>query len=159
MMAAFPRLYIALGGALLLAAAVAWFVRIDHLRGEWKAKYETLVGEAGTVLAATRIAADNPDLGWDTTAGQIIALGEDRRMLLSAIEEQNATVDAMAREAVRLRAHAAELQRIADRAQAQRRAALRQLSDMETTPGSREDCMTLLREAEQALDIVYEAGL
>ena len=31
--------------------------------------------------------------------------------------------------------------------------------DMTITPGTREDCMTLLREAEEALDLVREAGL
>ena len=147
-----------LGGIVTLGLLGTIFA-IDRNRDHWRDSYNTLRDEAATVLFATRRASDNPDVTWETTAGQIVALGEAHKSLKIAMTSQNARIDEMAREAVRLRAHADELRRIADRAQAQRKSALRQLSDMTITPGTREDCMTLLREAETALDIARDAGL
>lgn len=140
--------------ALGLFAALCWFQW-----GHWKGKHDTLASEAGVVLQAVREASDNPGLKWKDTAGQVIALGADKRALKIAIAEQNATIDEMAREAVRLRARAAELVKIANRAEAQRRSALAKLSDLSITPGTRDDCMVLLREAEEALDIVRQASM
>lgn len=148
-----------LGCTLALALLVGWALRVDHLRAGWKDRFETLDKQAGAVLAATRTASDNPKLTWQNAAGQIVALGVERKTLIDALDQQNLKIDDMAREAVRLRAKASELKEIADRAEAQRSAALRKLGDSAATPGTRADCMTLLREAEDALDTVYTAGL
>lgn len=122
-------------------------------------KFRTLRDESNTVLLAVREASDNPDLEWKNAAGQVVALGESNSRLKGAIAEQNAAIDEMAREAVRLRARATELKRIADKAQAQRRSALQRLSDLSITPGTREDCVTLLTEAEAALDLIRQASM
>lgn len=154
-----PRIYGWLAGAAVLGlVAIGIFI---HLRGDahLQDKYEALTGQAGAVLAATRIAADNPELQWQGTAGQVIALGNARREALARIAVQNRAIDEMAREAVAAQARAAELQEIARKAEAQRQSALRRLSDMAITPGTRADCLTLLEEAEEALDLVREAGL
>lgn len=151
--------FIAMASLLVLIALAAWALRLDNLRADWAERHATLAQQAGVVLAALRQASDNPELQWKEAAGQALALGESNRLLRVSISEQNARVNDMAREAVRLKAEAAELKRIADRAKAERRAALERLSDLSITPGTREDCLTLLREAEEALDLVYEAGL
>lgn len=147
-----------LAGALaaLLAVAFIW----THLAADarLRGKYRALTAQAGQVVIALRDASDNPRVKWDTAPGQIVALGESVKALRASVEVQNERIDAMAADAVRARAAAAELKRIADRAQAQRASALRRLSDMSVTPGTRADCMTLLREAETALDLVREAG-
>lgn|GEM_PF-1171652 len=148
-----------IGAVAVILALLAWGLRLDHLRGEWKGKYDALTAQAGTVLIALREASDNPKLGWDGAAGQATMLGASNRDLKDAVDRQNLRLDEMAREAVRLKAHATELKAIADRAQAQRQTALKRLSHMAITPGTRDDCMVLLREAEDALDLVYEAGL
>ena len=153
------RLYFGLGIAAAFALLLGWALRLDHLRESWQAKHQALVVQAGAVVAAVREASGNPDAGWVTAAGQIRAMGAERRTLRFELDEQNRRIDEMAAEAVRLRAKAADLRRIADRAEAQRKAALERLSDMAITPGTRDDCLTLLREAETALDLVYEAGL
>lgn len=153
------RLYAALGAAVVVALLLAWAMRLDALRGHWKGKYEALDKEAVTVVGALREASGNSDVTWKTAPGQIVALGESNRALKQSIDQQNATIDEMARQAVALKAKAAELQRIADRARAQRQAALDRLSDMAITPGTRSDCMVLLKEANDALDLVREAGL
>ena len=152
-----PYIYGAIGVAFLLL--LLWGLRVDHLRADWKDRFEGLTEEAASVLASTRRASDNPKLTWKNAAQQIDALGDNHRVALASIEEQNAAIDDMAREAVRLRKRADELQRIADRAAAQRREALRRLADMSITPGTREDCETLLAEAEEALNLVRDAGL
>lgn len=154
-----PLLYRLLGvGFSLIALAIAVYVHLGN-DAKTERKLTELTGQAGSVLAATRIAANNPKLKWDGTAGQIMVMGENQRALRIELEENNATIDQMARDAVRLKARADELRVIAAKAQAQREAALSRLSDMAITPGTREDCMTLLGEAEEALDTIYEAGL
>jgi len=153
------RFYVGLGVGLAFLLTIAWALRLEQLRGDWQGRFKALDGQANSVLAAARVAADNPRLTWGGVAGQVYALGDDRRALTAAIAAQNVAIDDMAREAVRLRAGAAELKRIADLARAQRQSALDRLADMAITPGTRDDCEQLLREAEEALDLVYEAGL
>lgn len=145
------KILIGLGAALIIGGLYWWGDK------GWS-KYHDLQDQADTVLLAVREASDNPDLEWKNAAGQVVALGESNSRLKGAIAEQNAAIDEMAREAVRLRARATELKRIADKAQAQRRSALQRLNDLSITPGTRTDCMTLLSEAEQALDIVRQAS-
>lgn len=140
--------------ALALFAALCWFKW-----GTWKDKAENLQAAASSVVEALKIASDNPKADWKTAPGQIIALGESNRALKGEIRATNEAINEMAAEAVRLRAKASELQAIARKAEAQRRAAYARLSNMAITPGTRADCMTLLREAEEALDLVKEAGL
>ena len=152
------RLYASIGAAIVIVGLLAWGLRLDHLRGGWKDRVEALTEQAGIVLLATREAADNPELEWEQASGQIYALGASNARLKVALSEQNERVDDMAREAVRLKAQAEELRRIAEKARAQRRAALDRLSDMEATPGTRSDCLVLLQEAEEALDLIREAG-
>ncbi len=148
------KVYGGLAVILALIAALCWWQW-----GRLADKYDALAGQAGAVVAALRIASGNPGLKMADAAGQAIALGESVRALKVSIAQQNESIDAMAREAVRRRAEAARLREIADKAQAQRQSALKKLSDLSITPGTRSDCMTLLREAEDALDTVYEAGL
>ena len=152
------RFYAAIGAAIVIIGLLAWGLRVDHLRAEWKDRFDALTEQAGIVLLATREASDNPELEWEQTSGQIYALGASNARLKVALSEQNERVDDMAREAVRLKAQAEELRRIAEKAKAQRRAALDRLSDMEATPGTRSDCLVLLQEAEEALDLIREAG-
>lgn len=147
---------IALWGGLaaaLIIAAVFWWGDTG-----WS-KFRKLDKQADRVVVALRQASDNPKADWETAPGQIVALGESNKSLKSEIEANNRAIDDMAREAVRLRARATELQQIAAKAEAQRRAAYARLSDMAITPGTRNDCMQLLREAEEALDLVREAGI
>jgi hypothetical protein len=148
------KLYGGFAVALALLAAVFWW--------QWhriEAKYDALTGQAGAVLASLRIAADNPGLKMKDAPGQAVALGESVRALKVSIAQQNESIAQMAREAVRLRANAARLREIADKAQAQRQSAFAKLSDLSITPGTRDDCMTLLREADEALNIARDTGL
>lgn len=139
---------------LLLAVAVLWW-RMDH----WHKVADHLAKQAGQVIIALRLATDNPKADWETAPGQIYALGDSNRRLKGEIANTNRALDDMAAEAVRLRKRAEDLQEIARKAEAQRRAAYARLSNMAATPGQRSDCMMLIREAEEALNIVKEAGL
>jgi len=148
-----------LGAALALAAAVAAVFSHFAADARLAKAHEKLKGEAETVLIATRKASENEDLEWDQVPGQVIALGESNGRLRVALELQNTRLDQMAEDAIRLRAEASELRKIADKAKLQRAVALKKLSDMAATPGTRENCMVLLDEANRALDLVKEAGL
>lgn len=152
------RGYLTIGAALALALALAWGLRVDHLRAGYKSALETLRGEAHTVVLAVRQASGNDKVEWSNAAGQVIALGESNQALRLSIAAQNERLDELAADAVRAKAEARELKAIADRAEAQRRSALKRLSDLSITPGTRDDCLALLREAEEALDLVREAG-
>ncbi len=143
-------------GALTIAAIVAIWAHFAS-DARTRDKFAALTAQAATVLSATKEAADNPDLTWQDTAGQIVALGASNKALKGEIVATNLRIDEMARQAVAAKAHAAEMVKIANKAKAQRAAALRQLSDMAATPGTRQDCLALLAEAEDALDIAYEA--
>lgn len=153
------RLYAYLIGAALLLGAIAGIVLHFKADARVRGEYAALKEQSANVLNATRAASDNPKLKWEGVAGQVTALGESNRTLKMSLDMQNDRIDDMAREAVRLRAKSAELQKIADKAEAQRASALKRLSDMGATPGTRSDCLALLREAEEALDLVREAGL
>ena len=154
---AIPFVYKLIGvGALTLALiALVWSHFASDART--RAALSELTAQAATVLSATKEAADNPDLKWAGTAGQIVALGASNRALKGEIVATNLRIDEMARQAVAAKAHAAEMVKIAEKAKAQRAAALRKLSDLAMTPGTRDDCLALLREAEDALDIAYDA--
>jgi hypothetical protein len=125
----------------------------------WKAKATKYNGMLDVILVATQHASDNPELKRKDISEQVSALGDSNRHLKAAITTQNKRIDEMAADAVRLKAEAEELQRIADKAKAQRRVALESLADMTITPGRRDDCELLLKEAENALDLVYQTAL
>lgn len=153
-----PRLYLMIGAGVILALALAWVARLENRRAHWNEVAVDRGELLDDITDATKKASGNERVKWDTVAGQIVALGESNRALKGSIEAQNVAIDEMAAEAVRLKAKAVELKAIADKAEAQRAAALRKLSNMAITPGSRNDCLQLLREAEQALDLVRSAG-
>lgn len=139
--------------ALAVFAALCW-----HQWGHWKGVAETWQSEAQTVVIKLREASGNDKVEWSTAAGQITALGESNRALSQSIAIQNERIDDLARNAVALRARAVELKAIADRAEAQKASALRRLSALSVTPGTRADCLVLIREADEALNLVREAS-
>lgn len=147
----------------LIAAGLAVLALVSavilHFRADARTrdKLAALQDETQTVVLAVQAASGNDDVTWETVPGQIVALGDSNRALKDSIAAQNESIDQMAREAVRLRKHASEMQAIANKARAQRASALARLSDMAITPGTRDDCLTLLAEAEAALDIAYGA--
>lgn len=144
-----------LGGisiVLLIGLAVqSW--RASH----WQGAYAKLHGEGVEIVSALSRAVGRK-VAWGNAPEQVRMLGETVALQRAAIAVTNERIDAMAAEAVRLRARADQLRAIAERAEAQRAAALRTLGDMRATPGTRADCRQLLREAEEALDIVREAS-
>lgn len=139
-------------GLLAIALTIA-IARGNH----WRDIAHRWQSEAQTVIIALREASGNDKVAWDTAAGQIVAMGESAKAKDAAIAIQNERIDDLARRAVQARARADELRRIADRAEAQKASALRRLSDMAMKPGTRSDCMTLIREADEALNLVREA--
>jgi hypothetical protein len=149
----FAKVFGGIALVLLAFSALCWY-KWGHHKDVSAARGKLL----DKIVLAVETASGNDKLTWRTATGQIMALGESNRRLKLSIEEQNLRIDEMAAEAVRLKAKATELKKIADKAEAQRAAALRKLSDMSLTPGSRDDCMQLLREAEEALDLVRSAG-
>jgi hypothetical protein len=154
-----PWKYVSAGMATILLLTSIYLGIALHKWDHWKAAAEDLQRQVNTVVIALREATNNPEADWATAPGQIRALGDSNKALKTSITAQNERIDEMAAEAVKLRAHAVELQQIADRAKAQRQAAYTRLSQMAITPGERADCEQLVKEANDALDIVHGAGL
>lgn len=154
-----PWKYVSLGSGIALVLLGALTTLCWHKWGSWKDNAETLQRQADTVVIALKTASENPKVTWQTAAGQILALGDDKRQWRETSERQSDAINSMAESARLLRARADELRQIADAAKAQRSAAIRKLNDVATTPLERADCETLLKEADAALDAAYEAGL
>lgn len=125
----------------------------------WKKDANEYLAEINAIVSVTKTSSGNNNVTRKNVKEQISALGDSNRILKISIDNQNAAIDQLAREAVEARAKSEELQKIADRALAQRRSAMSRLEEMTVTPGTRGDCEQLLSEANRALDIVYEAGL
>ena len=152
-----PYKWLALGLAVLaIVSTVALHFRSDERN---RAKLFKLQNEAANVVLATQHASGNGKVTWGTTPGQIIAIGESNRALKASVQIQNEAIDDMARREVAAKAEAKRLTEIARKAEAQRASALRRLSDMSLAPGTRTDCLALLKEAEDALDIAHTALL
>jgi hypothetical protein len=150
-----PYRWIAIGIAVLaIVSTVALHFRSDARTRDALAK---LRDEAETVVLATQAASGNDSVTWQTAPGQIIAIGDSNRRLKESLAVQNEAIDDMARREVAAKAEAKRLTEIARKAEAQRASALRRLSDLSLTPGTRGDCLQLLSEAEDALDIAHRA--
>lgn len=157
MLTGIPRLYFAIGGGIVAFAIILaiWL----HFRHDGKVAKELAGYKEGAEQVVFSLEhATGHKQAWETAPGQIVALGEGIRQRDDAIRANNEKIDDLARKAIAAKAKAVELKKIADKAQAQRNAALKRLSDLAVTPGTREDCLTLLKEADDALDMVRKAG-
>jgi len=153
------RGYIGLG--MLLAALIAWVLIDSHLTEDKRIRDNNAILRSWQNDAVDAIgeASGNDKITRETAIGQVRVLGDQYDTLKRENAATNRRLDEMAAEAIRLRKRADELQAIAAKAEAMRRAALARLSDMTITPGTREDCLALVAEANAALDLVREAGL
>lgn len=145
----------AIGFALLLG----WALRVDHLRGNWKAKHEALSAIAGDILVAVRTASDNPRLKLTDAAEQVRLIGDAKRAWKATSELQSTRIDALGIEAARLTALNADLRARAEKAIAKRESAIKRLETQRLDPGERADCAAQIFAANAALDLVYAEGL
>ena len=151
--------YIKIGVAIAFALLLAHDRRVDHLRGEWKAKHETLSAEAGAVLATIRTASNNPGLKWPEASGQVEAIAASRKEWKATSQLQSSRIDDLAMETARLKALSNQARTKAQIVIAKRETVIKRLESQILTPGQRMDCVSQLQEAEAALDLVYKEGL
>ena len=137
---------------LAIALGLAWW-RIEWLEN----KVEGLDTLVDNIVDVTRTASDNPDLKRKHVVGQIRALGSAHRQIKIELEQQNITLEEMAREAQRAKARSVEWKRIAEKARLQRDAALRELSEIALSPAEQENCEATLAEANRVLEMVHGA--
>ncbi len=150
---------IAIGLAVAFVLMSAWGLRVDHLRGQAREQYAVLHLQADSVVAATQVAAENPTLKWSDVPQQIAGLGASYAALKGTVADQNSTIAGMKAEGDRLRAEGAQLRQEVAAAQAARASALDRLTQMANTPGDRQNCPAMLKQAESALDLVRDNGL
>lgn len=150
--------YIRAAVGLAFVLLLAWALRLDQLRGQWRDKFDTLSNEATAVLVAVREVADNPKLQWRDVPAQIDAIDASLTQWRGTARAQSDTIDALGRDTERLRAENAELVKKIAAANAKRDAATRRLDDEALEPGDRADCWAQIREAEDALNQLYKEG-
>jgi hypothetical protein len=151
--------YIMGGAGIALALTLAWGVRVDHLREGWKAKYETLSGEAGNLLYEIRVASGNDKLKWQDAPLAVRKVATLRDEWKKASEEQSKAIDRMAFDAAKMQKLNAELRAKAEVELRRRKQAYERLDASAADPGDRADCIAQIKAAEAALDAIYEAGL
>lgn len=150
--------YIRAGVGLAFVLLLAWALRLDHLRGHWRDKFDALSNEATAVLVAVRDATDNPKLEWRDVPKQIELLDASLTQWKGAAETQSDMIDAMGRDTERLRAENAALVKKIAAANAKRDAAIARLDNDALDPGDRADCWAQIREADEALNQLYQEG-
>lgn len=153
------RLGVAITIVIALASFVGWAFRVDHLRADWKAKWQSLNGEAVVVLAAAGRASNNPRLRWREVPDQIEEIAASRKAWKGTAELQSSRIDELANETARLKALNAEARARAQAAIAKRESAIKRLETAALTPGERADCAKQLFDAEAALDLAWREGL
>jgi hypothetical protein len=153
------RLFAALYTVVLVAGLLAWALRLDALRADWRAKFKGLDAEAALVLTATRDESDNPALVWRDVPAQIAAIGKAKRDWQGTANLQSTRIDELGLETARLKALGEEARRKAEALIAKRDRTIARLSDQAIEPGDRADCVAQLHDVETALDLVYREGL
>lgn len=151
--------YLVGGVGIALALSLAWGVRVNSLRADWKDKYENLSVVAGKILVSIRLASDNPKLGLNDAAEQVDIISESRKAWRDASHMQTRRIDELGVETARLKALSDEARRKADAAIAKREKAIDRLKTLALTPGERADCAKQIQQANEALDLVYSEGL
>jgi len=151
--------YVMAGGGIALALVLAWGLRVDHLRGEWRDRFETLSGEAGNLLYEIRVASGNDKLKWQDAPQQVRATGNALREWRMVASQQSAEIDRMAFDAAKMQKLNAELRAKAEVELRKRKAAFDRLDAQASDPGDRADCIAQIKAAEAALDAIYEQGL
>lgn len=151
--------YIIAGSALALVLTGAWGARVNHLRGQWKAKYESLDTKVRATLVSVEMMTGAKNLTIELAPVQILALGAERDQWRVASNDQTAAINHMRAETERLTRLSDDLRKQAQAAIARRDTALKQLDTMALTPGERADCVGQLTAAEAALNLVWEQGL
>lgn len=153
------RLYALLGAGVVALALAAWVARLDNRRAFWKGRYETAVALDAEILGKARRALAQPKLKWLDLGDSVEAIAASRKTWRDTAILQSTRIDQLAQETMRLRALSGERLAQARAAIKSRDHALARLSTMALSPGDRNDCARQLREAEDALDAVWEAGL
>ena len=148
-----------IGAAIGLAIAFGWAMRLDHLRASWEAKYTLLDAQAQAVLMAARASSANPKLAWNEVPAQITALGSSNLALKVAIDTNNANIEKMNSETLRLKAVGDLLRQNLVGAQKNRDAAMLKLDGMAKGPGARAACPALISQTQDAQDITWGSGL
>lgn len=151
-----PYIWGAVGAAFLSLAMVAglsW-----HKWGHWKSEYFELRDEATAVVAAVRIAADNPKLQWKDTARQVSEIDKSFTAARDQLADQTAAVNQLGEETKRLRALNVEQQRKIAVLTAKRAALIQQLETSALDPGDAADCWAQIRDTDAAINLLYREG-
>lgn len=141
------------GGLAILLGIAAIFCYLKW--GIWRDKYDTLSGQATTVLIATREASDNPDLKWEDTARQINELDASLTGWKNTAQLQSGAIDAMGDETKRLQAENAVLSAKVAALNKKRDSLIAKLNNDALDPGDRADCWAQIKAADEALNVLY----
>lgn len=152
------RSAVGIATTLIIVGLLAWGLRVDHLRGDWRDKFFGLTREAGQVLASVRIVSDNPKLEWKDTSKQVDEIGRSLSSWRGTARTQSDLIDTMGRDTERLRAENAALSAKVAALTKKRNALIAKLDQDALDPGDVADCWAQIREADEALNQLYREG-
>lgn len=150
--------YVSVGAALAIALMLAWAIRLDGLRADWRDKFLNLTAEAGTVLASVRIASDNPKLAWKDAAKQVDEIGMSRAVWKNHAEGLSGQIDQMGAETARLKSENATLVAKVRALNARRTQLIAKVEQDALDPGDVADCWAQIREVEESLNRLRQEG-
>jgi len=139
--------------ALALVAGLSW-----HKWGHWKSEYFTLRDEATEVVAAVRIASDNPKLQWKDAARQVGLIDRSFSEARDRLSDQTAEVNRLGAETKRLRALNEEQRRKIAALTARRDTLIARLESEALDPGDAADCWAQIRAMEATMNALYQEG-
>ena len=150
--------YIRAGVGLAFVLLLAWALRLDHLRGHWRDKFDVLSNEATAVLVSLRDMTGKPKLKWQDVPQQLDLLDKSLTEKTEALDQQTAAVNQLGAETARLQAENAAMAKKIAALNRKRDQLIRRLEDDAMEPGDRADCWAQVKAAEDALNLLYREG-
>lgn len=142
-------MYIKAAIGLAFALVLAWGLRVDHLRGEWKKQTETITSAVATAGGLTNLKPEDAPAAVATIAGNLRTCRENGARLEAGIADQNRQVEALRRDGA---ARIAELDRVAAAARVTAQTATARAAAVLARRGTGNDCAdaeALLKEFSQ----------
>ncbi|HVQ09512.1 MAG TPA: hypothetical protein VMS43_13860 [Allosphingosinicella sp.] len=128
---------IGFGVAIAFALLLAWALRVDHLRAEWKKQTETITSAVETAAGLRNLKPKDAAAAVATIAGNLRTCRENGARLQSTIDDQNRAVEALRRDGA---ARIAALDRAAIDARQGAQAALQRAAAILASRGTGDDC-------------------
>lgn len=129
--------YIKIGVGIAFAILLAWALRVDHLRGEWKKSTETITSAVATAASLPNLKPAEAPAAIAQIAQNLRTCRDNGARLETSITEQNASIEALRRDGA---ARIAALDRVAANARQAAQTAQERAARILATRGTGNQC-------------------